>query len=195
MERLAQRIVNHWHKKGYIAQDEIAWCLYGLLNRLTTALTGIIIFAVGCFVSSWSNVLLFLFCVMFLRKYSNGYHASSFGKCFCITLTVSTLSLIAAPYVNKVLAAILLIISSIVIVKYAPVNSDALHLSGDEMQAMRKKTRINLLILCMAEVAFLAIDRIKANCIVLAIAMVAMLIIAAKITEKLPKERIPQHEK
>lgn len=195
MERLARRIVNHWHKKGYIAQDEIEWCLYGLLNRLTTASTAIVIFAVGCLVSSWSNTLLFLFCVIFLRKYSNGYHASSFGKCFCITLTVSTLSLIAAPYVNKVLVAILLIISSIVIVKYAPVNSDALHLNGEEMRAMRRETRINLLILCMAEVAFLAIDSAKANCIVLAIAVVAMLIIAAKVSEKLPKERIPQDEK
>lgn len=184
MEQIAKRLVNKWNEKGYIADDEKEWCLYGLLNRLTTIPTALVIFMLGSMISTWDNTLLFLFCVIILRRYSNGYHAKTFVVCFCMTTAITIVSLVAAEYLNEKLAVTLLLISAIIIAKYAPVNSGNLHLNDAEIKAMKHRNYINLLLLCMIEVVLFTIDRVKANCVVMAFAVVACLLLAGLTNKK-----------
>lgn len=178
MEQIAKCLVNKWYEKGYITDDEKEWCLYGLLKRLTTIPTALIIFILGCMISTWDNTLLFLFCVIILRRYSNGYHAKTFTACFCMTTTITMASLVAVEYLNEKLAVTLLLISAVILAKYAPINSGNLHLNDAEIKAMKRRNHINLLLLCMIDVALFAINRVKANCVVMAFAVVACLLIA-----------------
>ena len=181
MEVFARHIVQQWENKGYISAEEVDWCLYGLLNRLTTLFTALSAFILGSIVLNWQNTMTFLLCVLALRKYSNGYHAKHYLNCFALTLMIVFVSLSLVNHLNHIIATILFSISSMIIFEFAPTNSSSLHLSTQEMKAMRGKVRVRLAVLSGIMILFLFFDLHKAYCIVLAITVVAILLLPSAI--------------
>lgn len=68
-----------------------------------------------------------------------------------------------------------------IIFEFAPTNSSSLHLSTQEMKAMRGKVRVRLAVLSGIMILFLFFDLHKAYCIVLAITVVAILLLPSAI--------------
>lgn len=109
------------------------------------------------------------------------YHAKHYLNCFALTLMIVFVSLSLVNHLNHIIATILFSISSMIIFEFAPTNSSSLHLSTQEMKAMRGKVRVRLAVLSGIMILFLFFDLHKAYCIVLAITVVAILLLPSAI--------------
>ncbi len=179
MERMEQRFARHLCQKGYITQEEIDWCAYSLQKRFLTLVTTIIVLILGLLVSNWWQAFLFVCGVAFLRTYTNGYHAKTFWGCLVLSCAVTVLCLLAVPYVNTVIAAVLFLPSAGIIARFAPLNDSSIHLTKAEMGAMRKKVHLRLALLTCAFLLLLFINTQAAACLSLSIFAVAISIAAA----------------
>lgn len=179
MERIEQRLADHLCRKGYISEEEVDWCVYGLKKRFLTVVTAAILWVLGMLVSNWWQAVLFVCAVAFLRTYTNGYHAKTYRGCLALSCAVTVLSLLLVPYVNTALALVLFVPAAAVIARFSPLNDDQIHLTKEEVAAMRKKVCLRLTILCVLFLFLLWINTQAAACISLAVLVVAVSIAAA----------------
>lgn len=91
---------------------------------------------VGALLSEWSNTIVLILSILFLRTYTNGYHCKSCVACIFLSLAVTLLSLHIVPLLNFITALILMFVGSSIILAIAPTNSPQMHLTETEMTAM-----------------------------------------------------------
>lgn len=136
METIAKKVVQNWAAKGYISDDEVEMCLYNLFRRTFTVAVLFVRTVVGALLSEWSNTIVLILSILFLRTYTNGYHCKSCVACIFLSLAVTLLSLHIVPLLNFITALILMFVGSSIILAIAPTNSPQMHLTETEMTAM-----------------------------------------------------------
>ena len=80
MQTIAKKVVQSWAAKGYISDDEVEMCLYNLIRHTFTVAVLCVLTVVGALLGEWSNTIVLIVSILFLRKYTNGYHCKS-----CVT--------------------------------------------------------------------------------------------------------------
>ena len=138
MEALAARIAAFCLQKHYIEPDQIAWLQYGLMRRLMGMVTFLLLLPVGAFFDGWGSTFLFLLVFRFIRMQTGGYHAKTPAGCLLGSTFTMIVSLEFAKRLHPVSNLICLAAASILILRLAPANNAALHLSEDELVAVRK---------------------------------------------------------
>ena len=171
METIAKKVVQNWAAKGYISDDEVEMCLYNLIRHTFTVAVLCVLTVAGALLGEWSNTIVLIVSILFLRTYTNGIFLS---------LAVSLLSLHIVPLLNFITALILMFVGSSIILAIAPTNSPQMHLTETEMTAMRKHVRIRLLILTILFLLFVFVNMEKAYCIAVAVAVVAISLLAVR---------------
>jgi accessory gene regulator protein AgrB len=180
METIAKEVVQNWAAKGYISDDEVEMCLYNLIRHTFTVAVLCVLTVVGALLGEWSNTIVLIVSILFLRTYTNGYHCKSCVACIFLSLAVTLLSLHIVPLLNFITALILMFVGSSIILAIAPTNSPQMHLTETEMTAMRKHVRIRLLILTILFLLFVFVNMEKAYCIAVAVAVVAISLLAVR---------------
>ena len=179
METIAKKVVQNWAAKGYISDDEVEMCLYNLIRHAFTVAVLCVLTVAGALLYEWSNTIVLIVSILFLRTYTNGYHCKSCVACIFLSLAVTLLSLHIVPLLNFITALILFVGSSIILA-IAPTNSPQMHLTETEMTAMRKHVRIRLLILTVSFLLFVFVNMEKAYCIAVAVAVVAISLLTVR---------------
>ena len=145
------RFVNILVKSGKCKEEDKAIVKYGLIvfcEILINVLTTIVI---GLIFNMFYESIIFLCGFSFLRSYTGGYHAEKGYICYIF----STVILILALVVNKLILdiiyiefvlSILLIISVVIILLYAPVDNKNKVLDEDEKIYFKKRIRLNLIV-------------------------------------------------
>ena len=180
MEAIGKKVIQKWVTKGYISEDEAEICLYNLICFIFTLSVFCLLTLVGTLLGECSNTIVLITTILFLRTYTNGYHCKSCVACMILSLIVTLLSLHIIPILNLVAAWILMFVSSIIILNHAPTNSPQMHLSEDEIAAMRKHIRTRLLVLAVLFLLLLFFNIEKAYCIVMAVTVVAASLLAVR---------------
>ena len=91
-EFLAKRITMRFIRKFQIKEED--WDLYylGIEVIVTTALTSLMIMALGIALRNFWGSVVFLLCFMSIRGYCGGYHAKTRVRCFFVSILCYLLS-------------------------------------------------------------------------------------------------------
>ena len=127
METIAKKVVQNWAAKGYISDDEVEMCLYNLIRHAFTVAVLCVLTVAGALLYEWSNTIVLIVSILFLRTYTNGYHCKSCVACIFLSLAVTLLSLHIVPLLNFITALILMFVGSSIILAIAPTNSPQMH--------------------------------------------------------------------
>ena len=181
MEGLAQRLTRSFLRRGIITADQTEWCAYILECKLDQWFAFAIMAVVGTVLAGLPKTLLFLCGVSFLRRRTNGYHANTYLECLVKSLGCEVVCLLAAPLLPVWACALLLTAGTVTVVLLAPVNNQNLHFDEREMAALRQSTRKRLAVADLAAVLLLAAVPEYAAYLVLALCVVAVLLLLAKL--------------
>lgn len=181
MEGIAQRLTRSFLRRGIITPDQTEWCCYTLENRLVQWSALIIMTVAGTLLAGFVQTVLFLWAVRFLRRRTNGYHAQTFWECLIKSLLCEVICLLLAPWMQVWALVGLLAAGSVVVVVLAPVNNSNMHFDQREMDTLRHITRRNLVIADVVALALLIAAPPYGACVVLALCVVAVLLLLAKL--------------
>lgn len=174
VEHLAEGMTQYFLVHDYISADQLDWCRYTLLHRGMNLLSFVLISVVGAVTAGWPASLAFTFCFRFLRVRTGGYHAKTPSGCLLVSTCIQLLGLtIARQLQNPFLLLATAALSADVIVKIAPANNAALHLTPTELAALCPIIRTRVLLVLAAGGILWACEPLLGSCVVIALAAVA----------------------
>lgn len=180
MEQIADKLTDGLLRGGYIEAEQRAWCRYVVMCWGMSALSFLVMVLAGAVLVDWRAAVLFTAVFRFLRIRTGGYHAKTPHMCLLTALCVQLFSLLVARHVRSVwLFGVMAIFSVGLILKLAPANNAALHLTQEEMAALRPaiRTRVAAAFLIGGSMLLLLPDLLWGGCVVAALAADAFLLV------------------
>lgn len=178
MEALAARLTRFFLQNNYIEPEQAAWLQYGLTRRLMGLATFVLLLPVGAFLVGWPGAFLYVFTFRFLRTRTGGYHAATPHGCLLSSLCSMVAALTLARAVSsRLVCAGLLFGAALLIALLAPANNAALHLSEEEIAAIRPRALARLAVVVLAGCALLCGSVMLANCVAVSLLAVAALLV------------------
>ena len=135
-------------RNDFVPESQLPWLRYCIEKRLSTAI-GLFPFFVGAILlTNIESAVCFVgaFCV--LRSRINGYHAKTLGGCLLVSLVTELIFLIGLyPVLTPLSAVLLTLICIVIMLLLAPFNDSKIHLSEDEVLALKVCVRKRSIIL------------------------------------------------
>lgn len=140
MHDLAMRLTQTCLSMGLIDESYAEWLTYSIEKRLTTLLTLFVLCLIGFFGFGWKLTLSFSVFFLLIRKYTNGYHASTYNKCLFLSLLMEVfiLAVISNIYHIEWSLPLIIAVSDVLIWYIAPVNTTGIHWSDCELRSMER---------------------------------------------------------
>lgn len=143
-----KNLTNYCVEKGIIAEDKSEWFQYGIERRLISILIGCPFFVLALILTDFSVSASFFLSFYYLRSRTNGFHAKSVHACLIISLLCEFFFLTIFYYSLTPIIMIGVNIASIVLVLIlAPYKDSSFPLSNDEFCAIKKSSRLRVIIL------------------------------------------------
>ena len=159
----------------------IRWQKISLIEKkLVTFSTWVVLISIGTRLFGFRCTLCFTLGFLVLRRRTNGYHAKTYIKCLIVSLLIECGSIFVVQNISMERLVFIIIFSNLTIFKFAPVNNEQIHLTVDEMNAMKKEIRkvlIGMDILCL--LCIFCHTRTMGNGLVAALAADAITLVAA----------------
>ncbi len=164
--------------------------VYGFEIIMGKMITYLILLSIGIILNYLIEIFTFASFVILLRGYTGGYHLKNSLRCILGTVVLCLLSIFVARNMNMDLASkvlpILLIISSIYIWYFSPINHPNLRLTKQEKNKCIFFSRVTLIVEILATITMI-IMHVKLNIIILAclaIIFVFVFMLIAKIIKQ-----------
>lgn len=184
MDEVAKKIAVFCVKNELVEQGMFEWCVYSIEKKLVTFSTWVVLIFIGACLGAclfgFQCVLCFTLGFLVLRRRTNGYHAKTYIKCLIVSLLIECGSIFVVQNISMERLVFIIIFSNLTIFKFAPVNNEQIHLTVDEMNAMKKEIRkvlIGMDILCL--LCIFCHTRTMGNGLVAALAADAITLVAA----------------
>lgn len=180
MDEVAKKIADFCVKNELVEQGMFEWCVYSIEKKLVTFSTWVVLISIGTRLFGFRCTLCFTLGFLVLRRRTNGYHAKTYIKCLIVSLLIECGSIFVVQNISMERLVFIIIFSNLTIFKFAPVNNEQIHLTVDEMNAMKKEIRkvlIGMDILCL--LCIFCHTRTMGNGLVAALAADAITLIAA----------------
>ncbi len=184
--KLKDKLVQSMADNNVIEQDEIDIYRFGVQLLSETVLSFAIFLIIAAFLGSIVEFIIFITAFALLRQYAGGFHADKFISCLLISCCVITAFCIAvhipdqAVYVIGVLA----VISLIIILLLAPVDSKHKRITETDRTKYRKKLIIILIFEIIASGIIMLYSEHFAVCICFSWIVLSVLLIIGKIKNK-----------
>lgn len=180
MDALVEKVTNLCLNRHYIDPEQTSWFQYAISRRIIGFVTFLILLPVGTLVVDWKGVFLFLFVFRFLRARTGGYHAKSSVGCLLSALLTEMFSLFAAKSIPTAgYSFCILVVATLCIIVLAPANNANLHLTDEEITALRPRIIIRLVLSVLFGCLLLNIDFLAANCVIVSIFAVSVMLLLA----------------
>lgn len=142
MRRLSEKLTGYVIKTGAVSEELYAVYQYGFQIGLEMLSCFVVCLSIAIYLHMTPEFIVFTGIFMLLRIYAGGVHMDSFGGCFICSVAVQTISLfISSKYQFTVGNAWnIILISTILIWKFAPVESINRELDSDEKKHCKKVT-------------------------------------------------------
>lgn len=152
-----------------IEKDLFDWCVYSIEKRITSFLSKLLLLLVGFLLFGAIQSITFTICFFLLRKYTNGYHASTYLGCLLLSIFVEIICLILAQFLPYQIAIITVCLSDILIIVRAPNNNIKIHFDAAEIMALKAKIRKYLLLINCIYIVMIVLQFPLSNCIAMAL--------------------------
>ena len=145
--KLKDKLVQSMAENDVIEQDEIDIYRFGVQLLSETVLSFAIFLIIAAFFGSIVEFIIFITAFALLRQYAGGFHADRFISCLLISCCVITLFCIAIRLPDTAVYAVgaLSVISLIIIILLAPVDSKHKRITEADRTKYRKKLTIILI--------------------------------------------------
>lgn len=178
-----------YHNEENIDEEQAEIIRYGLELFFLKAFFFLATIVIGILMGSFWEGIIFTALLSGIRTMAGGFHANTRTQCFIMSaltfISVLIILKIAATY-NVILIplVVLAIISSLVIWKFAPIDTENKPLEDDEIAVFRKKARVILIIeICISVVAYL-IGFVSVACSALLALIVTGILMSAELLNK-----------
>lgn len=163
-------------KNRTIKKEDYDIYFYGMQIVYSTTLKSIGLILSAYVLGIMVEMIVFLFCFAWLRKYAGGRHTDSYLTCFLSTLALSAIPILIVVNVAA-LQTIYFIIGSFIIailliLKYAPVDTPNKPIYEEQRKILHKKSiylSISLYIIII--ILYLLVDDVNMYCIVASTAL------------------------
>ena len=139
MENLANRISFYLYKKKLITKEEDPIYAYGAEVLLESLLLIVAILIFGNILGQLFNTFIFIFCFYSLRRYSGGYHADTYKKCFFISLGTYLFAISFSIWASINIFILVFSIGNVILLTTAPSQSRVNPKTKKELSDNRKK--------------------------------------------------------
>lgn len=172
-----------------ISEEEIEIYIYGFELLLSFLFSTSVVLLIGVITGNFLLTVIFLIVFIFTRKFTGGFHATSYAKCQICTISIYLFVLIGSKliYPNLIIYAVLGITGYITILLFAPVWNPHKPLSKREIKKFKILSIIFFTIMLMGGIILFPLHPILSNTIFLSLAAVIVLIILPSIKERRQK--------
>ncbi|WP_295421452.1 accessory gene regulator B family protein [uncultured Subdoligranulum sp.] len=182
METLAKSVTRFFLQKHYIEPAQAEWFQYGLARRMIGSLTFLLLLPVGAMLVGWIGSFLYLYTFRFLRTRTGGYHAKTPHGCLLTSLGTMIAALILAKNLHSpFLIGAVLFAATLCTFALAPANNASLHLTANEIAAIRPRVRLRLAGTALMGGLLLYICAPLASCMAVSLLAVAVMLILANL--------------
>lgn len=178
METLATSVTRFFLQKHYIEPDQAEWFQYGLIRRMIGSLTFLLLLPIGAIFVGWIGSFLYLYSFRFLRTRTGGYHAKTPHGCLLTSLGTMFAALTLAKKLHSPLfIGAALFAAALCIFALAPANNASLHLTANEIVAIRPRVRFRLACIVLISCLLLYICAPLASCMAASLSVVAIMLV------------------
>lgn len=180
--------INFLKKQGAISQEELEVVEYGIYRIKVNLISLFITFILGLTLNMLFESIMFLLFLIPLRKYVGGYHAGNEKTCALMSFIILFISMMFIRYIpcTTVIEYSCLIISSFIIVVFAPVGNETKSLDSLERKVYRNRTRIILFVEILIYSIFRFCNRhVESKIVIIVFCVASVLLISGYIKSKL----------
>ena len=162
MERLSEKIIQYMIKNSILSEDDKDIYAFGLTQMIRALLTIITTIFIGfCFGKIIESIVFVVFTAL-IRINSGGYHSDSPVGCYFISVIsiIITLYLVGKQVFNVRLMMVLLVVSFVVFIKYAPIGHFNKVLDEIEVSTYKRRLLWTLLTIAFVEIIFVVVQKI-----------------------------------
>lgn len=184
MERLANALTDKLVQWNIVKYEDRELYAYGLWQGTILIFNFLTIIVIGLLFKMLWQSLVFIIAYGFLRPVAGGYHARKQINCYIlsIVLIVTVLCMLRWIHWNSIVCLIILLISGIIILLFAPIEDENKPLDIKEKRVYKHRTRIILFLLTLLSLSFLLVGNIQISSnIAISILFSAIMLILGKI--------------
>lgn len=186
MNRMSNRIFDYMVIHEVDTEDMREHHVYGIEVFLGKIISYGSLLLISAIWNMWLPFIIFMIIFFPLRSRTGGYHAKSFFQCYIGTIcSYLVMMKVVAPLLirNEIAVIVIMAVSIIVILLYAPVDHPNLRLSDEEKKSCKSSARMLLLliVICFGIVEVLNIGSAISTYIAIGVGIDAGLILIAKI--------------
>ena len=148
LQSVTASITEIFLKKNIVQENDKEVFKYGFELMLVTFITVISIIGIAVVFKCFLEVIIFIGFFAVLRRNAGGWHASTYIKCFFMSVSTCFGSVYIAKFMtgNSLYLIILGGISFYCVFRYAPVESKNKPLNNDQKERLKFKSRVILII-------------------------------------------------
>lgn len=162
MERLSEKTIQYMIKNSILSGDDKDIYAFGLTQMIRALLTiSTTIFIGFCFGKIIESIVFVVFTAL-IRTNSGGYHSDSPVGCYFISVIsiIITLYLVGKQVFNVRLMIVLLVVSFVVFIKYAPIGHFNKVLDEIEVSTYKRRLLWTLLTIAFVEIIFVVVQKL-----------------------------------
>ncbi len=158
LEKIAGKLTDGMIEAGSVPADDKEIYVYGWSLLISQVAISILMLLMGAMAGEFLGSLVFMVFFIALRIFAGGYHASSYGSCFILSLSFYVVALIAHKLIGVefVTPAILisLAVSVLITFLFAPVDHPNKRQTEEKKRRFRRISRLTVtvmlgIILCL----------------------------------------------
>ena len=138
-------VVNVLKENNIVKDQDSDWYVYGTELLFITIIKFVGLFILAYMLGLIKEALVFIIAFSTLRNQAGGVHSDSFLRCLIVTNIVTFTSIFLVKYLlvdfATILVPILLILSLIIVFKYAPIDTPNRTLNDTEIQKFKRRSR------------------------------------------------------
>lgn len=162
MKKILKRVIESLTRKGLISQEDQELYSYALKIFIKGFVNVVTVIVIGQIMSLLIESLVLFASFYILRKFTGGYHAHSFITCYMSSIIIFSLSLLLlknASSVDTWIWYVLIIISNLIIITFAPIKHPNKQISKKEANIFKIVSII--LIILLSITSFIIINKSK----------------------------------
>ena len=162
MENISEKLVGYMLRNKVISEDDKEIYAFGLTQMIRALSTIITTIFIGfCFGKIIESIVFVVFTAL-IRTNSGGYHSDSPVGCYFISVIsiIITLYLVGKQVFNVRLMVVLLAVSFVVFIKYAPIGHVNKMLDKMEESTYKRRLLWILLTIAFVEIVFVVVQKL-----------------------------------
>ncbi len=191
LQKIADNLTSYFVSKGFLDENKYDWYVYTIQRRISSVTGSIILLTAGTILLGFIETIIFLLSILFIRKRSSGYHATSLFRCWLLSLLILVFNALIVYYFPSYFSLlpvllIVILLSNIIIFKYAPINHP--NMKQTEISLLANKAKVRKIIIVESIIVllfhFIFPGEKYSICCVLGMLTAALSVILAKIKKQ-----------